>query len=190
MIFHVRMIPFGSYTYPYSSEQLQKIILASEEAILKLDPDWTPGHKSPTSARYRQYNFLNFPGSEDFKTFLRQSIDDFYRRMNWKIPKSRYLQCWVNIHRNGEHLHAHAHQDCKMSGHMTVACQGTRTTYFKETTFEIENEPGLLTLIGCDRVPHYTSPVIGDVPRISIAFDLYESDEKVREHWVKLESEG
>jgi len=37
---------------------------------------------------------------------------------------------------------------------------------------EVENERGLLTLIGRAGVMHYTTPNPSDEPRISIAFDL------------------
>jgi hypothetical protein len=189
MIFHVRHIPFGVYFYPTQPTDLAQIALGQEEAILLHDRDWLTDMKSPTTARYRHYNFLTFAGTEAFKDFLLLSIDDFYRRMRWPIPSHRWLQCWVNIHREGQFLSRHVHSDCKLSGHMTLACNGTRTTYFSEHSFSLENEPGILTLIGTDFVPHETSPVEGSDVRISVAFDLYEHEEKVRGHWVRLEPE-
>jgi hypothetical protein len=189
MIFHVRHVPFGIYFYPTVPTDLAQIVLGQEEAILQLERDWDADYRSPTSARYRHYNFLTFAGTEDFKKFLHLSIDDFYRRMRWPIPSHRWLQCWVNIHREGQFLGRHCHSDCKLSGHMTIACNQTQTTYFNEHTFSLENEPGILTLIGSDFVLHETSPVVGNDVRISVAFDLYEREEKDRGHWVRLEPE-
>ncbi len=61
-----------------------------------------------------------------------------------------------------------------MHGHLTVVTPGSRTGYQFDNgeVVEIENEPGLLTLIGRTGVMHYTTPNPSDQPRISIAFDL------------------
>ena len=61
-----------------------------------------------------------------------------------------------------------------MHGHLTVATPGSNTGYDFDNgeTVEIENEPGLLTLIGRAGVMHYTTPNPSTEPRISIALDL------------------
>ena len=191
MIFHTRSIPFGIYHYPHSTDELARIVMAHEEMILRLESDWkNHDSHSPSSARYREYNFLTFPGTKDFKQFLHHTIDDYYRRLNWALPTHRWLQCWVNIHREGQHLKPHVHAGCKLSGHLTLACHSTRTTYFNQMTLDIENEPGLMTLIGREKVPHQTTPVEGKDIRISVAFDVFESSTKIRNHWVRLEADA
>lgn len=187
MIFHLRHIPFGIYHYPKDVAALGKLILDQEAAILELPRFWKEDYKSATSARYKYYNFLAFEGTDDFRAFLHKSVDDFYHRLNWPITTYRWLQCWVNVHRDGQFLAPHVHFDCKMSGHMTIACHNSRTTYFNDHTFSLENEPGILTLLGAELVPHFTSPVPAGTTRISVAFDIYESNEKIKDHWVRLE---
>lgn len=189
MIFHLREIPFGVYRYPLSTDSLNDLILAKEPTILTYDLDWPDENKSPTTARYGSYNFLTYPGTDDFKAFIITAIDDFYRKMNWDIPTERWVQCWVNIHREGQRLGLHTHHDCKLSGHMTVACNGSYTAYYSSMLFELENEPGLLTLIGAERVPHATSAVVGDQARISIAFDVMENKAELFDNWILLHKE-
>lgn len=195
MITYLKLVPLGFYRLPApeSLPDLAQYILTKETQILELDRTWSGDRASPTSARYKNYNFFGdskiFSPTDElletYRTFLRARINQFYEELGWE-KKTRWLQSWVNIHHKGQFLHNHIHEDCRLSGHLTVACEGTRTTYFHEGVFEVVNEPGILTLIGADRIPHRTSVVTTDKPRISIAFDVLESEEKKHPHWVKL----
>lgn len=196
MILYVKLVPIGIYYFedPSKLDDLRDYILSKETQLLKLERTWKSDDNSPTSARYKSYNFLGdevlFPYTDEiptlFRSFLKRKVDQFYQDLNWPLKK-RWLQCWVNIHHRGQNLKLHTHKDCKLSGHLTVTCTNSRTHYVSDAYMEVVNEPGMLTLIGRELFPHGTSSVESDEPRISIAFDLYESDEKRFPHWVSLD---
>lgn len=196
MIFFYKFVPMGFYRIEDKSmlPKYRDYILQKEQELMKLNLTWENEDNSPTSARYKNYNFLGdnklFMYDDEvpahFRAELKKHLDEFYQRLGWPKQK-RWLQCWVNIHRKGHFLRMHTHDDCKMSGHMTITCNNSRTTYVTSQFVEILNEPGIITFIGKDKFPHGTSMVEDDEPRISVAFDLYESEEKLRDHWISID---
>ena len=182
-------VPFCFYRFTYRPfiERLREICLATEADILKLPvaDNWDREQSDQemqqfgTTARFPYYNMLLVRDVSVIHVF--RAIQRCYTTMAeyQKLePSPVWVQCWENVLRRDGHLHKHAH-NFFMHGHLTVATPGSRTGYEFESgeVVEIENEPGLLTLIGRQGVMHYTTPNPSDQPRISIAFDLCRADD-------------
>jgi hypothetical protein len=177
-------VPFCFYRFinrPYM-ERLREVCLAAEDDILKLPvaENWNREQSDQemqqfgTTSRFPFYNMLLLRDVSVIHIF--RAIQRSFMVMAEKQGLDQspvWIQCWENVLRRDGHLHKHAH-NFFMHGHLTVTTPGSRTGYEFENgeAVEIENEPGLLTLIGRAGVMHYTTPNPSDQPRISIAFDL------------------
>lgn len=177
-------VPFCFYRFRHAPlmDHLRKLCLAAEEEILKLPvaDHWEQEQSDQdmrqfgTTARFPYYNMLLLKDTALIHVF--RAVQRCYMTMVEQLGLDQapvWIQCWENVLRRDGHLHKHAH-DFFMHGHLTVATPGSRTGYEFDNgeAVEIENEPGLLTLIGRAGVMHYTTPNPIEEPRISMAFDL------------------
>jgi hypothetical protein len=177
-------VPFCFYRFTDRSymQHLQGLCLAAEADILKLPvaDNWDREQSDQemrqfgTTSRFPFYNMLLLRDVSVIHIF--RAIQRCYMTAADKAGLDKapvWVQCWENVLRRDGHLHKHAH-NFFMHGHLTVATPGSRTGYEFENgeVVEIENEIGLLTLIGQAGVMHYTTPNPSDEPRISLAFDL------------------
>lgn len=177
-------VPFCFYRFnnPAFIEHVAQVCLAVEEDIMRLPvaDHWETEQSDQamkqfgTTSRFPYYNMLLLKDTSVIHIF--RAIQRCYMTMaeHQGLDQSPvWVQCWENVLRRDGHLHKHAH-NFFMHGHLTVATPGSRTGYEFENgeCVEIENEPGLLTLIGRAGVMHYTTPNPSDEPRISLAFDL------------------
>lgn len=177
-------VPFCFYRFKHGPfiDHLRELCLAAEEEILKLPvaDNWEREQSDQemqqfgTTARFPYYNMLLLKDTALIHVF--RAVQRCYMTMVEQQSLDQapvWIQCWENVLRRDGHLHKHAH-DFYMHGHLTVATPGSCTGYEFENgeAVEIENEPGLLTLIGRAGVMHYTTPNPSDEPRISMAFDL------------------
>ena len=177
-------VPFCFYRVndPAFIEHLTHVCLALEEDIMKLPvaDHWEAEQSDQamkqfgTTSRFPYYNMLLVKDTSVIHIF--RAIQRCYMAMAefQRLDQAPvWVQCWENVLRRDGHLHKHAH-NFFMHGHLTVKTPGSRTGYEfgNGERVEIENEPGLLTLIGKQGVMHYTTPNPTDEPRISIAFDL------------------
>ena len=177
-------VPFCFYRFNNTAfiDHLTRVCLAVEEDIMKLPvaDHWEMEQSDQemkqfgTTSRFPYYNMLLVKDTSVIHVF--RAIQRCYMTMaeyQGLDQSPVWVQCWENVLRRDGHLHKHAHTFF-MHGHLTVVTPGSRTGYEFETgeRVEIENEPGLLTLIGKAGVMHYTTPNPSDEPRISIAFDL------------------
>lgn len=173
---------FYRFNNPSIVERLQEVCLAAEGDILKLPvaKNWEKEQEAQkmqqfgTTARFPFYNMLLLRDISVIHVF--RAIQRCYITMAEKQGLDQspvWVQCWENVLRRDGHLHKHAHNFFR-HGHLTVATPGSHTGYEfgNGEIVEIENEPGLLTLIGQPGLMHYTTPNPSDRPRISIAFDL------------------
>ena len=124
--------------------------------------------------------------SADLRRFIHVSIDAFYRRMNWPLPPERWLLCWVHEQTRADGQPPLRTSEGIITGQMTLQKQAARTTYFDEKTFQIENEVGLLMMIGTERIPFTTSSVSGDLPHVSLMFTVAETRPVLEYRWVRL----
>lgn len=177
-------VPFCFYRFASEDfvRRLTEVCLAAEPDILKLpvSKKWANEQQEigrqqmGTTARYPFYNMFLLRDVVMVHVF--RAIQQSYLAMSARLQiehKPVWIQCWENILRTRETLHIHAH-NYFMHGHLTVKTPGSNTGYVFDdgARVEIENEPGLLTLIGKPGVQHYTTPCDSAEPRISIAFDL------------------
>jgi hypothetical protein len=177
-------VPFCFYRFRNRRfiDRVQEVCLAAEEDILKLPvaDHWEQEQSDQemrqfgTTARFPYYNMLLMKDVAIIHIF--RAIRSCYVVMAEQQGLDQspvWIQSWENVLRRDGHLHKHAH-NFFMHGHLTVATPGSNTGYEFQNgeSVEIENEPGLLTLIGRAGVMHYTTPNASDQPRISIAFDL------------------
>lgn len=164
-------------------DELILVSLHHEPEVLKLERTWEQDFSSPTSSRYMSYNFLSFSGTDTLKEIIGLKVRDFFGLKDMNL----WCQCWMNIHRKDQYLDWHTHEKCLISGHLTLQCEAdSETVYFNEKFFRTQNNKGLLTIIGKPDVMHRTTLATGSNPRISIAFDVFESDVQKEESWVKL----
>jgi len=179
---HGRPFCFYRFNNPGFIEHLKEVCLAAETDILKLPvaDHWETEQSDQamrqfgTTARFPYYNMLLLRDTSLIQIF--RAIQRCYITMAERQGLDQspvWVQCWENVLRRDGHLHKHAH-NFFMHGHLTVATPGSRTGYEFDDgeVVEIENEPGLLTLMGHAGLMHYTTPNPSDEPRISIAFDL------------------
>ena len=177
-------VPFCFYRFADSDfiRRLKEVCLAAEPGILELpvSKKWSEEQarlgksQMGTTARFPFYNMFLLRDIALVHVF--RAIQQSYLAMSAQLQIDRspvWVQCWQNILRTRETLHVHAH-NYFMHGHLTVTTPGSSTGYVFDdgAQVEIENEPGLLTLIGRSGVKHYTTPCDASEPRISMAFDL------------------
>lgn len=177
-------VPFCFYRFADGNflRRLQHVCLAAEPEILELpvSEKWSREQErlgkqqTGTTARYPFYNM--FLVRDVAMVHIFRAIQQSYVAMSRQLKLDSaavWIQCWQNILRTRETLHVHAH-NYFMHGHLTVTTPGSSTGYIFDdgVRVEIENEPGLLTLIGKPGVRHYTTPCEASEPRITIAFDL------------------
>jgi hypothetical protein len=177
-------VPFCFYRFNNRAyvNHLREVCLNAEADILKLPvaDNWDREQSDQemqqygTTSRFPFYNMLLV--RDVAMIYIFRAIQRCYMTVADHRGLERspvWVQCWENVLRRDGHLHKHAH-NFFMHGHLTVATPGSRTGYEFESgeLVEIENEPGLLTLIGRAGVMHYTTPNPSHEPRISIAFDL------------------
>lgn len=124
--------------------------------------------------------------SEELRRFIHASINEFYRRMKWPIPSERWLKCWTEEQTQAQGRPPLRTSEGIITGQLTLSKQAARTIYFDEKTFSIENEVGLLMMIGTERIPFTTSPVLGDSPHVSLMFTVSESKPVSQDQWVGL----
>ena len=168
--------------YNYLLEQ--EPILFDKHRIPAGDAGTGLGPNSLTS-RYPYFNILDFDfhlmsklKTEIFngiKTIL--SVSD---NSNWQ--ETLYANSWFNVLRKEEGMNIHSHGYNKNSFygfHLSIGAKETFTSYyhpikFQDAAFHVPNKIGYLTLFP-NFIPHSVSPNKYEVPRISIAGDIFPS---------------
>jgi hypothetical protein len=160
---------------PAYLSELYAFCLSKEPEILALPLTWETERLSPTSARYGNYNFLLYPDRlvKRLYDLIRYAYSELAEHGVGGENESLWIQCWLNVHRRGQHLEVHRHLGFRAHGFFTVKADGTSTVFeIGEENFELEAKNGRLVLIGRDDVWHRVTPNPSDEPRVSIAFDL------------------
>jgi hypothetical protein len=185
-------------------KELSEFLLYKEKDILKLsntikdnfvlDGNTGLGENSTTS-RYNKYNVFNWENEniKKIKENILKFHEEFLKIFNFNLPGELYIQCWVNIMRNGEKINPHlhgCHPDIYLGGHVCVQVDDTSTFYINPIeqinnfkVYESKNEVGKLTLFQ-NNIPHYTSVHNSKKERITIAFDL--SLVKMNDNYLKI----
>ena len=119
------------------------------------------------------------------------------KELNLTYEDSLYIQCWANVMRKGEKIKKHFHSINNydyLSGHICIQTTNTNTYYlepYHKERFILKNNPGNITLFP-SWVEHFTDEVLDNNERITIAFDLRNSQSikdiypNMRKHWSKI----
>lgn len=153
-------------------ERLTQFCLEVETHIVTLEPNWPDDvNDHPTTSRKKSYNFLSYdhPGLKA----LAVAILDAYTEYSSQPCKDLWVECWLNVHREGAALPKHSHPGYLAAGHLGVCTDDSSTVYVGDRGQEIEipAKNGRLTLFGGDE--HFVTPWSrADTPRVSVAFNL------------------
>jgi hypothetical protein len=173
-------------------KELSVFLLDKEKEILLLDntikqqnisDGYTGLGKNSTTSRFDKFNVFNWENKEltKIKNHIINLHNELLTFLKISLPKSLYIQCWVNIMKKGEQIKPHIHgvnPDTYLGGHICVQCDNTSTYYINPVNqindpeiYSSKNEDGKITLFqNC--IPHYTDVHNSDEKRVTIAFDL------------------
>lgn len=162
---------------PEECIRLSKILLRDERMVLDIPNDDDNLYEGLTH-QFPVYNWLNNPDLLEF---------DIPKRL-FTLPEFQdesilYVQCWVNILRQGEKIPHHVHGHPKELGHKDFYASNTFISGPEDTgthyndTYE-RNEIGTMNLIG-SMVPHEVKTHMSHTPRISMAMDIHDGQSKL-----------
>ena len=149
------------------------------------------------TSRSPLYNLVEFKETKYLKKIIKNAHLDFMKELNLTYEDSLYIQCWANVMRKGEKIKKHFHSINNydyLSGHICIQTTNTNTYYlepYHKERFILKNNPGNITLFP-SWVEHFTDEVLDNNERITIAFDLRDSQSikdiypNMRKHWSKI----
>ena len=199
-----------NYTSKIKPEKLASFILKKEKQIIKntqkkfeevnktgwKDGGTGLGLKSLPS-RSPLYNLVEFKETQYLKKIIKNAHLDFMKELHLTYEDNLYIQCWANVMREGEKIQKHFHSINNydyLSGHICIQTTNTNTYYlepYHKERFILKNNPGNITLFP-SWVEHFTDKVLDDNERITIAFDLRNTDSMqdvyphMKQHWSKI----
>ena len=198
----VPLTPFApNFTYPltekkiFSEEECERWYnyLLEQESILfdkhRISFGGAGTGLGPTSltTRHPYFNLLDFDFylMPKFKTEILNGIKTILSIDNTNYQETLYSKSWFNVLRKGEEMtpHSHGNNEHTFYGfHLTIGAKETFTIYYNPVTFpfqqdeafHVPNKVGYLTLFP-DSIPHAVTPNRYEIPRISIAGDIFPS---------------
>jgi len=159
---------------PEECNRLSKILLRDERMVLSI-PNNQQSSYSGTTHQFPVYNWLNNPDLEIFDIPKR-----LFTLPEFQSEKVLYVQCWVNILRQGENIPTHFHAGETHIEYNNFYASNTFISGPEETgthyndTYE-RNSQGIMHLIG-SMVEHGVSTHMSNTPRISMAMDIYHDN--------------
>ena len=156
---------------PEECNALSKILLRDERMVLDI-PNIDDNSYEGTTHQFSVYNWLNNPNLQ---------IYDIPKRLftlpEFQEEKVLYVQCWVNILRQGKNIphHIHGNEDLPdwwsfYASNTFISGPEDTGTYYNDT-YE-RNNIGQMHLIG-SMIPHEVKTHMSHTPRISMAMDIY-----------------
>lgn len=165
-------------------DTIRQFMLDKEEYILSLDLNNDAGTgltKESITTRHGKYNLFDFVEEclelKELLEFLQISYLEFVEADNTQPYFPLDIVCWFNIIRKGEKINIHRHgttESAYLSGNMHLdrySSSGTHYTHF-DMTKDLPNLKGGLTIFP-NWVAHWVDTWKEDIPRVSLAFDLY-----------------
>ena len=149
------------------------------------------------TSRSPLYNLVEFKETKYLKKIIKNAHLDFMKELNLTYEDNLYIQCWANVMRNGEKIKKHFHSINNydyLSGHICIQTTDTNTYYlepYHKEKFILKNNPGNITLFP-SWVEHFTDEVLDNKERITIAFDLRNTNSMqdiypdMKQHWSKI----
>lgn len=132
--------------------------------------------KTSITSRFPYYNFFQFNEVTVFKKIVKFHHDKILDTLG--IPTTKIFgQSWINVLRNTEQIKRHRHgidNYSYMSGNICIYSNNTQTCYTNPYTgkeFGSDNIIGKITMFP-GWLEHYTEPVLNDIERVTIGFDL------------------
>ncbi len=159
---------------PEECNRLSKILLRDERMVLSI-PNNQQSSYSGTTHQFPVYNWLNNPDLEIFDIPKR-----LFTLPEFSQEKVLYVQCWVNILRQGENIPTHFHAGETYLEYNNFYASNTFISGPEETgthyndTYE-RNSQGIMHLIG-SMVEHGVNTHMSNTPRISMAMDIYHDN--------------
>lgn len=159
---------------PEECNRLSKILLRDERMVLSI-PNNQQSSYSGTTHQFPVYNWLNNPDLEIFDIPKR-----LFTLPEFQQEEVLYVQCWVNILRQGENIPTHFHAGETHIEYNNFYASNTFISGPEETgthyndTYE-RNSQGIMHLIG-SMVEHGVSTHMSNTPRISMAMDIYHDN--------------
>ena len=179
------------------SEKIREFLIQKEKYILQLDHNKAAGkipYNAPNNitSRLGNYNLFAFDDEcselSSLLDWIRLCYLEFLQHESSLVSDVK-IDCWYNILRDGMNMKEHIHSSgpsSYLSGNMQFSSFTTETNYIppldKKNGISIQGDTGQLVLFP-SYVPHSVNhKYIGK--RISIAFDLYKSNNTNKEpHW-------
>ena len=149
------------------------------------------------TSRSPLYNLVEFKETKYLKKIIKNAHLDFMKELNLTYEDSLYIQCWANVMRKGEKIKKHFHSINNydyLSGHICIQTKDTNTYYlepYHKEKFILKNNPGNITLFP-SWVEHFTDEVLDNKERITIAFDLRNTNSMediypdMKQHWSRI----
>tara|TARA_R100000742_G_C4232180_1_gene53523 strand:- start:45 stop:719 length:675 start_codon:yes stop_codon:yes gene_type:complete len=199
-----------NYSGEIKPKKLASFILKKEKKIIKdtqkefesiNKKGWQDGGTglgtNSLTSRSPLFNLVEFKETKYLKKIIKNAHLDFMKELNLTYKDNLYIQCWANVMRKGDKIKKHFHSVNNfdyLSGHICIQTKDTNTyylePYYKEM-FSLKNIPGNITLFP-SWVEHFTDEVLNDNERITIAFDLRNTDSMqdiyphMKQHWSKI----
>jgi len=142
--------------------------------FIEEDNDMIFKNYSKTSSLHSYYNFLLFPHPELHKLYF--EIKNMFNEIRVHTGEY-YITMWLNVHRSGEYLNWHNHNDPKDNayhGYFSVNAEPSITTYKlpDKTIHPVNNKNNQLVLSRSDGDLHKVSEWDKPDSRITLAFDI------------------
>ena len=140
-----------------------------------------------TTALYHSYNIFTMsdPSIKQLHSVIGQTLRQLHPGQHYNI------RGWLNVLRDQNTLDWHTHiTDIigGMHGYMSITSEPSVTVYrIGEDLLNVKNRNGHMVIGYCNRDQHRTTPVPGEVPRVSVAFDIMPTSYTLpTEHWAPL----
>ncbi len=180
------------------NDRLRRFALDQESAIVKLpttDAWENIADRHTTTSRYASYNsFLLDP--ELTRPLYRLVCQGYemLRQATDSPPTPKMVGSWINLHREGHHLHRHTHH-YPFVAYYAVHAKGSATIYGGkhpgEGDVRIENVNGQLVVTLGKPVYHEVTPWKGPDVRVTIACDIADLETGIENRvFVPLDGKG
>ena len=189
-----------NYSSQVKPAKLATFILKKEKNIIN-KTGWQDGGTglgvNSLTSRSPLYNLVEFKETKYLKKIIKNAHLDFMKELNLTYEDNLYIQCWANVMRKGEKIKKHFHSINNydyLSGHICIQTTDTNTYYlepYHKEKFILKNNPGNITLFP-SWVEHFTDEVLDNKERITIAFDLRNTNSMqdiypdMKQHWSKI----
>ncbi len=173
---------------PEECADLSKILLRDERMVLDIPNIEEHPYYTGLTVQHNVYNWLDNPDLLIYDIPKR-----LFRLPEFQQEEVLYVQCWVNILRQGENIQDHIHGYDGTDPHHDIESQFYACnifidgpidtgTYYNDT-YE-RNTIGQMELLS-SMIPHGVRTHMSHTPRISMAMDIYHDKHPIIERSIK-----